>query len=34
LPVAGGSPIDASGLLIVLGAMSLRTAKMINRKRA
>jgi uncharacterized repeat protein (TIGR01451 family) len=33
LPVAGGSPIDASSILLVLGAASLLTAKLIKRKR-
>jgi uncharacterized repeat protein (TIGR01451 family) len=33
LPVAGGSPIDTSSILLVLGTASLLTAKLIKRKR-
>ena len=33
LPVAGGSPIDTSSILLVLGTASLLAAKLIKRKR-
>ena len=33
LPVAGGSPLDASAILLMVGAASLLTAKLIKRKR-